>query len=97
MSADDQNAEQQQLGPMLRFVLWQFEGRILDDECLAEMATMLNQKLAAELDGRRIHLLRDNSGIHVDVVPAALNETDSHQSPSPSHVGYEAVAAALAA
>jgi hypothetical protein len=97
MSADDQNAEQQQLGPMLKFVLWQFEGRILDDECLAEMAMMLNQELAAELVGRRIHLLRGDSGILVDVVPPARNEPSADQGTSPSQVGYDAVAAVLAA
>jgi len=45
MSADDLGAEQQHLGPKLRLLLWQFEGRILDDACLAEMAKTLNQEL----------------------------------------------------
>jgi hypothetical protein len=94
---DDLDGEQQHLRPELRFLLWQFEGRILDDSCLAEMAKTLNQELASELDGRTIHLLRDDSGIRVDVVPPMLNETASDQSTGPSQVGYDAVATALAA
>ena len=97
MSADDLNGGEHHLGPKLRFLLWQFEGRILDDACLAEMATMLNQELAVELDGRRIHLLRGDSGILVDVVIPTRNETGADQGTSPSQVGYDAVAAALAA
>jgi hypothetical protein len=97
MSGDDLEAEQQHLGPKLRFLLWQFEGRTLDDACLAEMAKKLNLELASELDGRNIKLLRDDSGIRLDVVLSTLNETASDQSTSPSQVGYDAVAAALAA
>jgi hypothetical protein len=97
MSAYDLDAEQERLAAKLRFLLWQFEGRILNDECLAEMAKMLNQELASELDGRNIQLLPDDSGIRVDVVLPTLNETALQQSTSPSQVGYDAVAAALAA
>jgi hypothetical protein len=96
MSADDVDAEGKHLGPKLRFLLWQFEGRILDDACLAEMAKTLNQELASELDGRNIKLLREDSGIRVSVVAPALNETTSDQSTSQSQ-SYDAVAAALAA
>jgi hypothetical protein len=98
MSADDLGAEQQHLGPKLRLLLWQFEGRILDDACLAEMAKTLNQELAFYLDGRTIQLPRDDTGmIRVEVVLLTLDETVSDQSTSPSKVGYDAVAAALAA
>ena len=82
MSAYDLDAAQECLAAKLNFLLWKFEGRILDDACLAEMAQTLNQELASELDGRNIQLLRDDSGIRVDVVLPTLNGIASHQSSS---------------
>jgi len=81
------------LGTTLQRVLAPFDGRSLDDALIADIAEALNEELASLLDGRRILLLRDDTGIQVDILPP----TDLAQSTSPSLVAYEAVAAALAA
>ena len=100
MSAYELDVEQQQLGEKLRFLLRHFEGRTLDDECLAEMAKTLNEELASELDGRSIQLLRDDPGIRVEVAcaPSAGVNGQVGVAASPAGlVGLEAVKAALAA
>jgi len=96
MSTRDLDAEPD-LGTTLQRVLARFAGRSLDDALVAEITRALNEELAPLLDGRRIQLLRDESGIRVDIVLPAPNETALDQSTSPALIGYEAVAAALAA
>jgi cobalamin biosynthesis Mg chelatase CobN len=96
VSTHDLDAEPD-LGTTLQRVLARFAGRSLDDALVAEITRALNEELASLLDGRRIQLLRDESGIRVDVLPPGANGTALDQSTSPSLVAYEAVAAALAA
>ena len=96
MSTHDLDAEPD-LGTTLQRVLARFAGRSLDAALVAEMAEALNDELASVLDGRRIQLLREDTGIRVDVLAPAPKETPVDQSTSPSLVAYEAVAAALAA
>jgi hypothetical protein len=96
MSTRDLDAEPD-LGTKLQRVLARFAGRSLDDALVAEIAEALNEELASLFDGRRIQLLRGDTGIRVDVLPPAPKETPVDQSTSPSLVAYEAVAAALAA
>lgn len=102
MNAYDLDAEQQHLGTKLRFLFCDFEGRTLDDACLAEMAKTLTQELASELDGRHIRLLREHSGIRVEVAhPLIAGETTnvgfSARPAEGELAGLEAVRAALAA
>ena len=86
------------LGNTLHGVLARFAGRSVDDALVAEMAEVLNEELASVLDGRRIQLLRDDSGIRVDVLPPTTEESALEaESTSLALVGYAAVAAALAA
>src|SRR5215203_5640556 len=96
MSTHDLDAEPD-LRTTLERILAQFAGRSLDAALVAEMAEVLNDELASVLDGRRIQLLRDDTGIRVDVLPPAVKETLVDRSSSPSHVAYEAVAVALGA
>ena len=77
------------LGTTLQRVLARFAGRSLDDALVAEIAEALNEELASLLDGRRIQLLREDSGIRVDILPPAALD----QSTGPALVAYEAVAA----
>ena len=77
--------DQRHITAKAEIVLWRFEGRILDDALLSEMAEALNQEFASLLDGHRVKLAREGSNVKVELTE------------SPTLVCYDAVKTALLA
>jgi uncharacterized protein YejL (UPF0352 family) len=93
----DLDAEQVCLGVSIMAVLSRFTARRIDDALLAEMAEVLNEEFASLRASRRIILTSNGSAINVELTP---EEQDTGLAPNQRQaaaVGFDAVAAALAA
>ena len=97
MSTHHIGSEEDELALSIRVVTDRFGGRRLNDEVVQELAKALNSELASWLDGRRIHLGWDGSTIRVDVSSEVKVAPTSEQGATAALVGFDAVAAALAA
>jgi hypothetical protein len=78
-------------------VLSRFTGRRINDALLAEMADVLNQEFASRRAGRRIILITDGAAINVALAPQEQGTGPAPSQREPASVGFDAVAAALAA
>ena len=72
-------------------------GRRINDALLAEMADVLNQEFASLRGGRRIILTTDGSAINVALAPEQQDIEPASGQRQAASVGFDAVAAALAA
>jgi hypothetical protein len=93
----DLDAEQVCLGVSIRAVLFRFTGRRIDDALLAEMAEVLNREFAFQRAGRLIILTTDGSAINVALKPEEQGTGTAPKQREAASVGFNAVAAALAA
>ena len=93
----DLDAEQVCLGVSILAVLSRFTGRRINDALLAEMADVLNQEFASLRAGRRIILTTDGSAINVALAPEQQDIEPASGQRQAASVGFDAVAAALAA
>ena len=98
MSTHDPDGEQACLGPSILAVLSRFRARRIDGALLAEMAEVLNEEFGSLCAGRRIALVLDGSDIRVELTPEEQGmETAPRGECAAASVGFDAVAAALAA
>ena len=93
----DLDAEQVCLGVSILAVLSRFTGRRINDALLAEMADVLNEEFASLRAGRRIILITDGSAINVALTPEEQDTGPAPDQRQAASVGFDAVAAALAA
>ena len=93
----DLDAEQVCLQVSILAVLSRFTGRRINDALLAEMADVLNQEFASLRAGGRIILTTDGSAINVALAPEQQDIEPASGQRQAASVGFDAVAAALAA
>jgi hypothetical protein len=82
------------VGKKLHQILAAFQGRLIDDELIAEMTTQLNEKLANELGERCIRIERQSAALKAEVISKAMSD---EWVPASEASYYDAVKAALAA
>jgi hypothetical protein len=93
----DLDAEQVCLQVSILAVLSRFTGRRINDALLAEMADVLNREFASLRADRRIILTTDGSAINVALTPEQQDIEPASGQRQAASVGFDAVAAALAA
>jgi hypothetical protein len=93
----DLDAEQVCLQVSILAVLSRFTGRRINDALLAEMADVLNEEFASLRAGRRIILITDGAAINVAIAPQEQGTGPAPNEREAASVGFDAVAAALAA